>query len=600
MHGSPVQVNRRSVFHLGDQKAPLELFWRTPLERILGLKELDREYLELPQGKPIAGFLEAVFEQFDVKIDIHAEDLKRIPTEGPTVVVSNHPFGGIEGLALAHLLLTRRPDIRILANFMLGRIPELRELFLLVDPFEGKAATARSLAGLRRAHKWLGDGGLLVVFPAGEVASLDLRQRAVVDPPWTNTVDRLVARAQCPVVPAFFSGHNGSLFQLAGLVHSSLRTAMLPRELLARRGTTLKVCVGNPVPYSDLKTYAAGDDRMDFLRRRTEILGERSSFVGEPTQPRRTPTSPASIIDPVKRNLLEGEVAGLSPENRLAASGSQEVWIADGNDIPSLLTEIGRLREVTFRDVGEGTGRELDLDHFDTKYQHLFIWHRDDQEIVGAYRIGCTDTLLAEDGLEGLYTSSLFQYQPKIFDAMGTALEMGRSFIQPRYQKSFAGLLLLWKGIGRYVVRNPECTTLFGPVSISADYRSASQQLMAAFLKQNTYHHPWSKWVRPRSPFKEKPSRVIRRGAADLRDLEEVSRFIAEIEADNKGMPILLRQYLKLGGRLLGFNVDPKFSDVLDVLVMVDLRETPIRTLARYMGRDGAAEFLARHGVVTE
>jgi len=588
---------RQSVFNLGEQPAPLDLFWRAPLERMLGLQELDREYLELPEGESVSVFLEGVFEQFGVRIDIAGDGLGKVPGEDSAVVVSNHPFGGIEGLALAHLLLTVRPDVRILANFLLGRIPELRELFLLVDPFEGQAAAGRSLAGLRRAHRWLADGGLLVVFPAGEVASLDLRQRAVIDPPWNETVDRLVAKAECPVIPAYFAGHNGPLFQLAGLVHPLLRTAMLPRELLARRGRPLKVCIGSPVKYSDLRAFETGESRMNFLRRRTEILGERLPLRVEPTQPRRTPDSPAAVINPVERSLLQAEVSALPRENLLASSGPQEVWIADGNSIPAVLKEMGRLRELTFREVGEGTGRELDLDHFDQVYRHLFIWHRGDREVVGAYRIGCTDTLLVEKGLEGLYTSTLFRYDHQLFGAMGTALEMGRSFIQPKYQKSFAGLLLLWKGIGRFVVQNPECTTLFGPVSISADYRSSSQQLMAAFLKQNTYHHPWSKWVHPRSPFKERPSRVIRSGVADLRDLEDVSRFIAEIEADHKGMPILLRQYLKLGGRLLGFNVDPNFSDVLDVLVMVDLRETPVRTLARYMGSEGASTFLAHHGL---
>lgn len=590
-------TGRQSVFNLGDDRAPLDFLWRPTLERALGLKELDQEYLDLPVCESARGFLEAVFDQWSVEIDVDSDDLANVPKHGPAVVISNHPFGGIEGMGLALLLLTIRPDIRILANFMLGRIPELRELFLMVDPFEGSDASRRSLVGLRKAHHWLAEGGLLVVFPAGEVASLDIKQRAVVDPPWTETFDRLVAKAKCPVIPVFFPGHNGALFQLAGLVHPALRTVLLPRQLLARRGRALKVSIGSPVPCSDLQSYETGKARIDFLRRRTEILGERQSRLLDPTQPRKTPRSPEPLAQPVDRTLLESDLASLPGNTMLAASGPQEVWIADGKNIPSLVQEIGRLRELTFREVGEGTGRQADLDRFDPIYRHLFIWHREDKEIVGAYRIGHTDSLVAEDGLDGLYTSTLFRYQSKLFNAMGPALEMGRSFIQPRYQKSFAGLLLLWKGIGHYVVQNPQYATLFGPVSISADYQSASQQLMAAFLKQNTYHHPWSKWVRPRSPFKERPSRVIRRGGADLRDLEEVSRFIAEIEADHKGMPILLRQYLKLGGRLLGFNVDPAFSDVLDVLVMVDLRETPTRTLARYMGRDGAAAFLAHHEV---
>jgi putative hemolysin len=215
--------------------------------------------------------------------------------------------------------------------------------------------------------------------------------------------------------------------------------------------------------------------------------------------------------------------------------------------------------------------------------------------VVGAYRIGRTEPLLGAEGLDGLYTSTLFRFSPRLFESTGPALEMGRSFIRIEDQRSFTALLLLWQGIGRYVVRHPECATLFGPVSISADYASASQQLIVAFLKQNAYRHPWSRWVRPRSPFRSRPSRVIRRGVADVRDLDEVSRFIAELEADGKGAPVLLRQYLKLGGRLLGFNVDPDFSNVLDVLVMVDLRRTDRRILERYMGRDGAREFLAHH-----
>ena len=301
-----------------------------------------------------------------------------------------------------------------------------------------------------------------------------------------------------------------------------------------------------------------------------------------------TPSSAAAIHPAIDPDLLSAEINALPKHALLTSGGGQEVWLADAEQIPSLLTEIGRLRELTFREVGEGTGRALDLDHYDQTYQHLFVWHPKRREVVGAYRIGRTRELLAEGGLDRLYTSTLFRYNRKLFDSMGPALEMGRSFIRTEYQRSFAGLLLLWKGIGKLTIRHPECATLFGPVSISANYSSASQQLIASFLKHNAYSHDWSRWVHPRTPFRERPSRAIRHGVAGLRDLDDVSRFLAEIESDGKGIPVLLRQYLRLGGRLLGFNVDPDFSDVLDVLIMVDLRTTPLRTLARYMGRDGA------------
>jgi putative hemolysin len=264
--------------------------------------------------------------------------------------------------------------------------------------------------------------------------------------------------------------------------------------------------------------------------------------------------------------------------------------VASAAQIPCLLREIGRLRELSFRAVGEGTGRGLDLDRFDATYLHLFVWNRSNQEVVGAYRLGQTDGILDRRGLGGLYTSTLFRYDEALFEAMGPALEMGRSFVREEYQRSFSGLMLLWQGIGRFVIRQPRYATLFGPVSISASYRSASQQLMAAFLRSNTCHHGWSRWVRPRHPY-----RVRGRAVDEPLNVAELSTLVGDIEEDSKGVPILLRQYLRLGGRALGLNVDPDFSNVLDVLVLVDLRRTETRVLNRYMGGDGAAEFLAYH-----
>jgi putative hemolysin len=565
------------------------------LEQLLGLRDLEQTYQQVRASGSPRELLEAVFDDWNVRVQVSDVDLSRVPSTGAAVVVANHPFGGIEGMALALVLLSVRPDVKVLANRMLGRIPELRELFAFVDPFERSDSPRRSVAGLREAARWLRQGGLLAVFPAGEVAHLHLRHRAVVDPPWLTTVARLVRRAGCPAVPVWFTGVNGPLFQLVGMVHPALRTAMLPRELLARRGATLEARIGTPVPSSQLTACATDADMTALLRARTEILAERPAGGNPPVQPRRTPTRPSPVVQAVDPARLEREIAALEDNACLVASGPHRVFVADAYRVPSVMRDIGRLRELTFRAAGEGTGRELDLDRFDESYEHLFVWHAEQRRVVGAYRIGRTEPLLGAEGLDGLYTSTLFRFSPRLFESTGPALEMGRSFIRIEDQRSFTALLLLWQGIGRYVVRHPECATLFGPVSISADYASASQQLIVAFLKQNAYRHPWSRWVRPRSPFRSRPSRVIRRGVADVRDLDEVSRFIAELEADGKGAPVLLRQYLKLGGRLLGFNVDPDFSNVLDVLVMVDLRRTDRRILERYMGRDGAREFLAHH-----
>jgi putative hemolysin len=552
-------------------------------------------YATRPPGCSGPEFAEWALGQLGVRLQVDEEDLQRIPERGPVVLVANHPFGGVEGLALARLLAMRRPDAKILANYYLGRIPELRELFLLVDPFGNPESARANASTLRRAVRWLEEGGALALFPAGEVAHFVLSRRRVEEPPWLPTAASLVQRARCPVVPVFFPGRNGWAFQVLGLLHSRLRTVWLGRELLRRRGKPLEVRIGNAVQFRQLARLEASDQVTAYLRGRTCILSQRLPVSERAVQPRITPREARPVAPPSPTAALIDEIGRLPAENLIVDAGDEAVYVATAAEIPNLLREIGRQREISFREVGEGTGREIDLDVFDRSYLHLFAWSKENRELIGAYRLGPTDRLLRESGLDGLYTSTLFSFKPRLFESMGPALEMGRSFVRTRYQRSYAGLLLLWKGIGRFVVRHPRYATLFGPVSISADYRSASQRLMISFLEENRYAHEWAHLVRPRTP--TRPARGVGYGLspAQLRDLEDVSTFIAEIEADQKGVPILLKQYLKLGGRLLGFNVDPEFSNVLDVLILVDLRRTEPKILARTMGREGAASFLAAH-----
>ena len=570
---------------------------RPVLERALGLDALGRHYVHRPPGATGTAFIEWALSRLEVSVSVRAEDLERVPAVGPLLVVANHPFGAVEGLALARTLTRVRPDVRLLANALLARLPEIRDLLLLVDPFDLSAGSAVNVAGLRRALSWMTGGGALIVFPAGEVASLDWRRRRIADPAWSATIAGLARRAGAATLPVFIPGANGALFQAAGVVHERLRTALLPRELLARSGSTIELRLGSPVPASRLAAFGNDDEAIAYLRERTEILRERIALPRPGAmQPRRTPPGALPVVPPVPVAELAAEIATLPADALLLEADDSQVFVAGARSIPAVLREIGRLREVTFRDVGEGTGRDIDLDEFDDVYRHLFVWNRVTREIVGAYRLGATDERLAAAGIAGLYTASLFRFDPRLFDAMGPALEMGRSWIRTEHQRSYAPLLLLWKGIGRYVVRHPRYVTLFGPVSISAEYRSMSQKIIVAFLERNRKSTEWARWVRPTNPFREARRPGVAPGPSHLRDLEDVSTFIAEIEADQKGVPVLLKQYLKLDGRLLGYNVDPAFSSVLDVLIAVDLRRTDPRILERYMGRDGAARFREAHG----
>ena len=512
-------------------------------------------------------------------------DLERIPTEGALLVVANRPFGALEGLLALSVLGAVRADVRVLAG----------EEAIHVDALESariEVAGDRSTPGLRAAARWLRNGGCLVVFPARSAASRSRGERTASDPAWEPLATRLALRAGCPVLPLFFDGGHGRLVRFAKRLHPRLGAAMLPRTLFDQDGRTIQARVGKPIPGDPLEATA-------YLRLRTLVLG-RSLAEGGAAQgrlvrllkPRPTPAKPlATALD---RALLAADVAALPEEQRLGEGGGLEVWLPTADRLPHVLPEIGRLREETFRAVGEGTGQETDLDRFDRDYLHLFLWEPKTQRIAGAYRLGPTDRLLARGGLSALYTSTLFDMDRAFVEHVTPGLELGRSFVCADFQRSFMPLLLLWRGIGEFVARNPQYHRLFGPVSISASYDAASRDLIVEHLRAHQFAPEFADLVRARRPHQSDQARRFGLSwtPSMLRDLSEVSAMVADMERDAKGVPVLIREYLKLGGKIIGFNVDPDFANVVDGLVLVDLAETERRLLVRYMGAEGADRFL--------
>ncbi|SDM55148.1 Putative hemolysin [Geoalkalibacter ferrihydriticus] len=582
------------IFRFRFKQKPLAQRALFPLQRgteyLLALDKCRRMYAHLPEGPP-ENFCARALDALHVKLRVSPGDLARIPVRGPLIVVANHPFGAVEGLALLSLLQQVRPDICVLANSLLHRIPELRLSMIAVDLFGGFDGKHKNVGGLRKGLRQLAQGGVLVIFPAGEVSHLNLSRAAIDDPPWSQSLARLVRASSAPVLPVYFPGRNSLVFQVMGLIHPVLRTAMLPHELLNKRMRSLEVRIGFPIAFRRLHTMSNAD-MTDYLRSKTYLLRQRGQPVAARTQARPG----ESIRPPISAELLEKEVLAIPPAQCLFESGSYQVFCAASGQIPQVLLEIGRLRELTFRGVGEGTGRALDLDPFDAYYTHLFAWQRETREIIGAYRLGRSDEILAAAGPQGLYTNTLFRYRPEFFNELGPALELGRSFVQPKYQKSYNPLMLLWKGIGRFVAKNPQYAKLFGPVSISREYQPASRKWMVSTLVDAYSIPELARMVKARRPLRLKENRF---GCKEINkmtsDFDEMELVVADLEADGKGVPVLLRQYLSLGGRYLAFNVDEDFSDVLDGLVLVDLRQTDRKTLERYCGRAGAAEFLALH-----
>lgn len=568
--------------------------------RFLPLEQAHRLYQRARNGRE-PSVLENLLREMNIDPHVNPADLERIPKKGPVVVVANHPYGLLDGAVLAVVLARARPDVKVMTNFLLAGVPELEPICIFVDPLHTATSQERNRRALKQSMEWLQQGGLLAIFPAGEVSHWQMPKGAVADPRWNETAARLIRKTGAAALPVYFCGQNSLRFQFVGALHSRLRLAFLLQEFLQQRGKEVAVRMGSSILANALAEFRNDQQATEYLRWRTYLLAERGKRrpVSRPVALRAVfPTKQNKPILPgLPRELLLRDLQSLTL--RLVENSDFTVYAAKADEIPHLLQEIGRLREVTFRAAGEGTGRRSDLDQFDSYYWHLLLWSKSKQELVGAYRAVNTAEVFAECGIQGLYTSTLFRYDARLLKKMGPALELGRSFVRPEYQRQYAPLLLLWKGIAQFVSRRPETPVLFGAVSVSNTYTRASRELIFSFFEERKRSDELAKLVTPRRSFR--PGKLRRwdsRAACKaLRDLDELSQPIADVESDGKGLPVLLKQYAKVGGKFLGFNVDRKFSDVLDGLVLVDLRETEPAVLERYMGRDAVAEFRRYHGV---
>ena len=524
---------------------------RPLLSRLNTVDGLLTIYRETRQGPPDT-FGDRVLAAMNISIAADRDMIGLIPASGPAIVTANHPHGALDGLALLAAVRQVRPDVRLLANRLLSIVPELRASCCFVDPFGGAAAVRRSLGGLRDAHRWLRRGGAIIMFPAGEVAPRLAEDGVPVERAWLQTAARLAASTGAVLVPAHIDGANTPRFYRAGRLHPLLRTALLPREFFHKRNARVRVSF--------------------------------ASALTPPADPGELTVCAQQASVALGRTSCETEIASLPSDALLVDASRYRVYLARAREIPRTLGEIGRLRAIAFRTAGEGTGADVDLDAFDSEYLHLFAWDRVEKRIVGAYRVGVVSEIVGRRGVAGLYTRTLFDYGPTLLEALGPALELGRSFVSPEYQRNHQALLLLWRGIGAFVSRSPEHRVLFGPVSISARYCDASHALLTAFLERHHLDPELARLVTPRHP---RP-RIGAHDSAVPADTDQADRRIRQIESDGKPMPVLLRHYLKLHARALGFSVDPGFGHVLDALMAVNLREVPPNLLRRYLGAQSA------------
>ncbi|MCG9784326.1 lysophospholipid acyltransferase family protein [Vibrio brasiliensis] len=580
MIDSPFRLPRKTPFGIGESVVE----WAT------GLSTLDSLYQQDALPEDSFEFMQEALARIGTQYQIDHGSLDNVPTEGSVLIVANHPFGGIEGIILASLISQVRKDVKVLANELLKRIPELDELFIGVDVFGGEKARQTNRRAIKEANHHLKQGGVLIIFPAGEVSSWQASENKITDNTWSKSVAKFVKHAEATTVPLFIKGMNSKLFYQAGRIHPLLRTALLGRELLNKSGETISVSVGNPIPYSEIKDFDNEEDITQYFRLNTYLMGsmdnEQSANLEE--------NYAEPIIAPLAVDTLEGELSNLA-QYKLLEQGDFEVYCAPTPAMPGMMREIGRVREESFREVGEGSGQSCDIDRFDQHYYQLFVWNRTNRDLVGAYRLGLVDQLIAQGGIDALYSTSLFNYDQAFVESLGQSIELGRSVVAKQYQRNMHSLLLLWKGIARFVDSNPKYTHLFGPVSISNDYSPVARQLIASVMSVHYYDNDKAKLVTPTTPLESSGKEFWRPDMlSSLSKLPLLSKVLSRLE-QGMGLPVLLRQYLGMNGKLVCFNVDPAFNYALDGLIVVDLTTVPARTLGKYMGKEQAQAYLDKH-----
>lgn len=558
------------------------------LEKLLGLDRLAEIYDARPANTTAQEFLSYTLDALGVNIELNnADQLAEIPRSGPLLIVANHPLGGLEGVAIAKMIADLRPDLQVLTNQLLRRIPELADLFIGVDVLSNNA-TAENIKGIKQVHRHLKGGSAVLIFPAGMVSAYHHSHRRIQDRPWSRLVGQLVKRYQCTSVPVHVGGKNSGYFYAAGVVHPRLRTVLLPRQLANKQGFTLPLTLGRPVPAAELRLLKNPNAITEYLRVSTDALAQtpraKQLSVGEGIQE----------LDPRLSIGVRELAIGALVEFRLIEHQDFDVYCAPFHRLGVIMEQIAIAREFTFRAVGEGTGLSKDSDHLDPHYLHLFLWDKAQRRIAGAYRVGLVDEIVAQHGVQGLYSRSLYKYDEAFISKLGSALEMGRSFIHPDYQRRPVSLNLLWRGIGKILVQMPRYHTLFGSVSISREYSDLARAVIADTLLSNFKAIEFEQLVRPITPQKIRNRVWSSEMLTELANIKMLGKLIGRCDP-GKALPVLLRHYLAVNGKLVCFNIHPNFNDSLEGLIIVDARKTDRKTLIRFLGSDGYQSFIAHH-----
>ena len=526
--------------------------------------------------------IEERLHKLKIKVSADEREVLHIPESGPAICLANHPMGGVDVLLALQVLLSRRSDVVVFGNFEMdadaaisGHLREIDEHALREEA--GYAAFRQKLGAE------LEQGRLVLLFPAMQVSAYNLQAKTVRDRVWRRGILSAVKEAECPVIPLFIRGNNKLLLHLLQAIKPKGMTIKLPSGFLSKKEEEIALRIGKMLRPHDLSEFTEVEEFTRFLRAKVYMLGS-----GLPVKAFFRPVlfrkKWKSVVLPRDVEAISAEIEFLKGQGAMLHESKEfEVYWAHSDWIPNMLYEIGRLREITFREVGEGTGKNIDLDEYDLYYRHLFIWDKNEKKLVGAYRMGMGKEIMQRLGKQGFYLNSLFRMKPDFSEVLKESIELGRSFVSKEYQLKPLSLFLLWKGILYFILKHPDYRYLIGPVSISGEFSKISKYLIISFIKKHYYDAELAAMVSPRHEYIPEvdvrdPDMDAIRGLAD-EDIKKLDRIIEEIEMGNFRLPALLKKYLGQNARIIAFNVDPKFNNALDGLLVMDLFKVPLDTL---------------------
>ena len=574
---------------LGFLKSPVASL----LMRLTKINEVNKLYEKL-KNKKGKDFFDSFVRERGLTYVAFEEDLAKIPKTGPFIIVSNHPLGAIDGILMCKIVTEIRPDFKIMGNFLLEKIEPMKPYVISVNPFEGERKNiANSALGMRETLTYLQNGGCIGIFPAGEVSNKNNPDNEVQDRNWEKPALKLIKKAGVPVLPMYFHAFNSRLFYNMAKLHPDLQTVMLPAEMMKKREKPIRIRIGKAVSPKAIEEEESIEELGAFLQNKIYMLKsyyERRKSIPEIL---KLPNLKVNFSFEKEENIVQniiaetpqediiGEIEALrNSEKSLFKNGNYEVFFTEYERIPSIMREIGRQREITFRAVGEGSNLPYDLDEYDKHYNHLFLWDENAKKIAGAYRMALGREVLKKYGIEGFYTASLFEFDLELQPFFRKVIEMGRAYISQEYQQKPLPLFLLWRGIVHVCLRNPDHKFLMGGVSISNKFSEFSKSLMIEFMRSHYYDSAVAQYVHPKNEFKVKlrerdKSLFFDEVEADLNKLDKV---IDDLEPEMR-LPVLIKKYIKQNAKVIAFNVDPSFNDAIDGLMYIRISDLPESTI---------------------